>query len=357
MNVLKNACRKIVDGNDDISFTIVMSTDGGEKLHTIQTDVRLSFSQESSSKQINQLKVDLEDTTNELTVATDELSSLRSYLEEERSSNSSLRVELTRLRETLESERAKTMELRVFLEKERGEKDAALLRNAQMSQDMEIVKQENRQQEIENVELQGRVEHLEEDLLGKTKEAEQTAVALRELERQVAELDEVERSREKLESNERILKSSLLDLEEQLSEKNKVGDGCRAELRRQIICHSKRATSSSVESIIRSDYVESSPFVCLQTIKVLQQRLADMKKTLQRELRIPTASLDSDVEASAAILNPSSSKTVTARHNNSREDDVNFKYLKHVLIKFLTSREYEVRVCSVVQSHVFIFSA
>jgi len=66
-----------------------------------------------------------------------------------------------------------------------------------------------------------------------------------------------------------------------------------------------------------------------------------MKKTLQRELKIPSSLLDSDVEASAAILNPSSSKTVTARHN-SREDDVNFKYLKHVLIKFLTSREYEV---------------
>jgi len=76
----------------------------------------------------------------------------------------------------------------------------------------------------------------------------------------------------------------------------------------------------------------------------LQQRLADMKKTLQRELKIPSSSLDSDAEASAAILNPSSSKTVTAKHNNSREDDVNFKYLKHVLIKFLTSREYEVHI-------------
>lgn len=69
-----------------------------------------------------------------------------------------------------------------------------------------------------------------------------------------------------------------------------------------------------------------------------------MKKTLQRELRVPSSSLDSDAEPSAAILKPSSSKTVTARHNNTREDDVNFKYLKHVLIKFLTSREYEVNI-------------
>lgn len=74
----------------------------------------------------------------------------------------------------------------------------------------------------------------------------------------------------------------------------------------------------------------------------MQQRLADMKKTLQRELRVPSSSLDSDVESSVAVLSPSSSKTVTAKQSNSREDDVNFKYLKHVLIKFLTSREYEV---------------
>ena len=68
-----------------------------------------------------------------------------------------------------------------------------------------------------------------------------------------------------------------------------------------------------------------------------------MKKTLQRELRVPSSSFDSDIEQSAAILNPSSSQTVNAKNSNIREDDVNFKYLKHVLIKFLTSREYEVR--------------
>lgn len=75
-----------------------------------------------------------------------------------------------------------------------------------------------------------------------------------------------------------------------------------------------------------------------------------MKKTLQRELRVTTSSLDSDNESTAtnatsaaAILDPSSSKTVTTKQNNPRDDEVNFEYLKHVLIKFLTSREYEVR--------------
>ncbi|XP_039315726.1 golgin subfamily A member 1 isoform X2 [Solenopsis invicta] len=252
---------------------------------------------ESSSNQITQLKLDLEIVTSKFTAATNELASLRMSLEKEQSSNSSLCSELTHLRQTLEFERAAMTELRVILEKERGEKDTVLLRNAQMSQDIEIVKQENRQRKNENMELQSKIENLEDILVNKVKEAEQVIVSLKEFEQKVVKLDEAERTKEKLEGNERILKSSLLDLEEQLSEKNK-------------------------------------------TIKILQQRLTDMKKTLQRELKIPSSSLDSDVDVSAAILNPSSSKTVTARHN-TREDDVNFKYLKHVLIKFLTSREYE----------------
>lgn len=133
-------------------------------------------------------------------------------------------MELAHLREILESERAAVTELRIFLEKERNEKDTALLRNAQMSQDIEIVKQENRQHKIENIELQNKVENLEDDLMNKVKEAEQVRIALKEFEQKIVKLEEAERTREKLEGNEKILKSSLLDLEEQISEKNKVNN-------------------------------------------------------------------------------------------------------------------------------------
>lgn len=93
-----------------------------------------------------------------------------------------------------------------------------------------------------------------------------------------------------------------------------------------------------------------------QTIKVLQQRLADIKKTLQRELKMPSSSLDNDLESPTAILCPSSSKTITAKNSNSQEEDVNFKYLKHVLIKFLTSREYEVILIIFIYTVQFIYS-
>lgn len=97
---------------------------------------------------------------------------------------------------------------------------------------------------------------------------------------------------------------------------------------------------------------------------MLQQRLADMKKTLQRELKVPVNTIDpggtdsdgfipayapcTSSGSNIAVLTPSSTQqmNVTPKYRSEVDeemnDDVNFKYLKHVLIKFLTSREYEV---------------
>ncbi|CAF1050500.1 unnamed protein product, partial [Brachionus calyciflorus] len=120
-----------------------------------------------------------------------------------------------------------------------------------------------------------------------------------------------------------------------------------------------------------------------KTIKNLQQRLNDMKKTLQKELKyhmlpnektVPTTP-DTGLESpkipkpnlSNTQISPVSSNTSLVNHqispltktpslphstfsvkkNLSSSDmsvlheDVNFKYLKHVIVKFLTSREYE----------------
>ena len=90
-----------------------------------------------------------------------------------------------------------------------------------------------------------------------------------------------------------------------------------------------------------------------------------MKKTLQKELNLHSGGYSGEgsngtVNANigpatedmcAAVLAPSSSHQVSQRRlqqqagatsNPDSCNDVNFQYLKHVLIKFLTSREYEV---------------
>ncbi|XP_071445778.1 golgin subfamily A member 1 [Hetaerina americana] len=113
-----------------------------------------------------------------------------------------------------------------------------------------------------------------------------------------------------------------------------------------------------------------------KSIRVLQQRLGDMKKTLQRELRNttgqveggavlavpeseslvggnttfpPTPIIDVCTEGGKMMQKESSGKSprppnqtrVPQALSSSLEDDVNFQYLKHVVVKFLTSKEYE----------------
>ncbi|XP_047736367.1 golgin subfamily A member 1 isoform X2 [Hyalella azteca] len=101
-----------------------------------------------------------------------------------------------------------------------------------------------------------------------------------------------------------------------------------------------------------------------QTFKLQQQRIADMKKTMQRELRIspeqqteqttnaaspqPSRHTTSDMPRShsAAVLPSSSyvtrsSAEVPAFTKDGLVDPINLEYLKHVVLKFITSREYE----------------
>lgn len=106
---------------------------------------------------------------------------------------------------------------------------------------------------------------------------------------------------------------------------------------------------------------------------MLNQRLMDMKKTLQHELKstgstekiaTPATSSNGTITSTTATnISTSATSTNTTNVNNSNRtkangyhvtgeidknaktqnnfvmDDVNFKYLKHVILKFLTSRE------------------
>ncbi|XP_048845216.1 golgin subfamily A member 1 isoform X2 [Brienomyrus brachyistius] len=106
-----------------------------------------------------------------------------------------------------------------------------------------------------------------------------------------------------------------------------------------------------------------------KTIKQLQQRLAELKRTLQKELKLkpdaepegkekrqeakadrPERSERPSPEASARVPSGSApppgttistSSTVTNNANLSNAHEINFEYLKHVVLKFMSSREAE----------------
>ncbi|EDV98427.1 golgin subfamily A member 1 [Drosophila grimshawi] len=171
------------------------------------------------------------------------------------------------------------------LEVEREEKLTALLRNAEISQSEELLKQQLRLEQTESNELHDKNKQLEQDML----EVRQSVQLLNDAAKQNAK-DQVT-----LESTQR-----------EIVEKNK-------------------------------------------TIKTLNQRLGDLKKTLQKEFRSSqTATIDVvDTDQVLPAFRISNAPLENFQSDNKPNciimDEVNFKYLKHVIVKFLTSREVEAR--------------
>nr|XP_020656578.1 golgin subfamily A member 1 isoform X1 [Pogona vitticeps]XP_020656579.1 golgin subfamily A member 1 isoform X1 [Pogona vitticeps] len=70
-----------------------------------------------------------------------------------------------------------------------------------------------------------------------------------------------------------------------------------------------------------------------KVIRQLQQRMAELKKTLQKELKIRP---DGEVPEV-----PSATLTVTNNSDLNDSREINFEYLKHVVLKFMSCRESE----------------
>nr|CAH7722862.1 unnamed protein product [Callosobruchus chinensis] len=250
-----------------------------EKLRTEVTRLRrqeelLSDVQDNSKTELKIVRKNLDNAESELDKTSDECNKLKISVDSEHQTSDSLREMISKLEKELEEERENSLNVQKTLTRVTSEKNSALLRNAEVSQQIELIRQDMRRQERET-----------NDLMNK----------MTELEDENAKLKESVLIEQKLRNN-------ISELEEQISEKNK-------------------------------------------NIKILQLRLADMKKTLQQELRTPgNPNYHSDLmeNNTAAILTPTQISTRTFPNIVRRdEDDVNFKYLKHVVLKFLTSKEYE----------------
>ncbi|XP_058119356.1 golgin subfamily A member 1 [Anopheles ziemanni] len=191
-------------------------------------------------------------------------------------------------------------ELNHQLAGEKQEKLAVLMKNAEMSQQEEILRQELRHEKDESIELHDRAMMLQREL-------DKRLNTVNELRKQVDEL-----------------MTTNLELNAELVDKNKI-------------------------------------------IKILNQRLVDMKKTLQEELKGQNSSNSNhhqhghsgpgSLPADRSSLERSKSfdsKSIVKENGSLKPngtsdgppvvmDEVNFRYLKHVIIKFLTSREVEAR--------------
>ncbi|NXC49186.1 GOGA1 protein, partial [Penelope pileata] len=78
-----------------------------------------------------------------------------------------------------------------------------------------------------------------------------------------------------------------------------------------------------------------------KVIKQLQQRLTELKKTLQKELKIRPDSEVPEVREKTNSEVPNASVTVTNNSDLNDSREINFEYLKHVVLKFMSCRESE----------------
>ena len=210
-----------------------------------------------------------------------ELNRLQRQLDQVKSS-------LDAMTQNWQNEKAMNMSLQDKLAHMSEEKNSFVVRNAELKQQLSLSQQQLHRTEKEISECQAKATKMED-------EAERCKHLLSDAE-----------ARD--ENSERVnnLRSQVAELEVAITEKNK-------------------------------------------TMKLQQQRLADMKKTLQKEFKNQGNELGSDnLSPLSAGLSPAPSCKAPPSSplppGKNDMEEVNFKYLKHVIFKFLTSREYEVRL-------------
>ncbi|NXI92030.1 GOGA1 protein, partial [Psophia crepitans] len=184
------------------------------------------------------------------------------------------------------------------------EHEAALLQMHQLQSDIEASnsraaeKEETARKEIDELKLQVQECLLARDHEKNVSELEESSRALNNKHLPSSENLVVEQNGEVAATDVIQLQKDNTELEQQISEKNKM-------------------------------------------IKQLQQRMTELKKTLQKELKIRPDSEVPEVREKANSEVPNASVTVTNNSDLNDSREINFEYLKHVVLKFMSCRESE----------------
>lgn len=78
-----------------------------------------------------------------------------------------------------------------------------------------------------------------------------------------------------------------------------------------------------------------------KTIKQMQQRMLELRKTLQKELKIRPDNELFEVREKPGPEMPNMAPSVTNTADLTDAREINFEYLKHVVLKFMSCRESE----------------
>lgn len=300
-------------------------------------------------KKIEDVEQDRNKIVNENVTKTEELQKLQEENKKQKSELSQLKDKVIayeeQIRETEEKldKNSKTVkDKHTELQDCVKEKDELLLRNAELSQELKTLQTST---DLRFKELEGDIKQREEQTTELHQSIEQLQDKIQNYEKQIEDLENKHENSLQSGRQMEILQKTVVDLEQQLLEKNK-------------------------------------------TLKKQEQRLTDLKKTLQRELKVQALPNDDPVVMDGSLQTPplqrknltesprtspklSVENIVTDPYNSSHkqsdfhvktgfkpsansvgeiydgrgahplEKDINFQYLKHVVLKFMLSRESE----------------
>ncbi|CDQ65063.1 unnamed protein product [Oncorhynchus mykiss] len=269
--------------------------------------------------------------------------------------------ELEQARSELSSRQTVSVEIAMALEDTRRQKEELQLQVGQMTASHQTTSQE--------------LAHVTEQLKQREEELQTLRNELQTAQSSLSQLqEEGERLRAWAQEREEEKDSQLVSLRQELLTQNEHLDSCQSrvselevevetltlQLQTQEVCEPDQNGTVTVDDL---DHMQEANRDLEQqlsdknkTIKQLQQRLAELKRTLQKELKLkPETELEEKERAqegrgerldrtftepaASPAPGPNTTVTNTSDLNDSRE--INFEYLKHVVLKFMSSREAE----------------
>ncbi|XP_024294835.1 golgin subfamily A member 1 isoform X1 [Oncorhynchus tshawytscha] len=272
--------------------------------------------------------------------------------------------ELEQARSELSSRQTVSVEIAMALEDTRRQKEVLQLQVGQMTASHQTTLQE--------------LAHVTEQLKQREEELQTLRNELQTAQSSLSQLqEEGERLRAWAQEREEEKDSQLVSLRQELLTQNEHLDSCQSrvselevevetltlQLQTPEVCEPDQNGTVTMDDL---DHMQEANRDLEQqlsdknkTIKQLQQRLAELKRTLQKELKLkPETELEEKERAqegrgerqerldrtftepaASPAPGPNTTVTNTSDLNDSRE--INFEYLKHVVLKFMSSREAE----------------
>ncbi|XP_029367324.1 golgin subfamily A member 1 isoform X2 [Echeneis naucrates] len=316
-----------------------------ENASRLEESIRsLEIHKETLQNRVADLEKQRDDVIATLRQQTEELDECRTELKSRQSSSTEIAKALEETRRQKEELHTQVGQLTAYLQASEQEVSTLTEKLSLREENIKTLQNEVQSRHTSLVQLQKEVEHLQ------------------------AQLEQMEQDRD----------SKLISLRKELLNQTKQLDSCQArimylevevetlteQLHSPDVCEEDQNGSVTVDDLDHIQKVNRELEQQLsdknRTIRQLQQRLAELKRTLQKELKLKPE-LDGELKekhpesraerpervcpeppqpsAPSPSYTTTTTVTNTADLNDSRE--INFEYLKHVVLKFMSSRDAE----------------